>query len=140
MFWCHPWVVRASHIRYDSSLVSTKGPQTVFSGQRCLVIGRGLVGGAAVPAVGVAEGDAKSNLDLPAGDADLVDDEAEQGLFLREVEVVDYGEDALGEAGDAVAQLVVAGEFPTLGREVVSAVGEVATTVLDVGSPMLQFR
>jgi hypothetical protein len=30
-------------------------------------------------------------LDVPAGDVDLFDDEAEQGLFLVEVEGVDHG-------------------------------------------------
>jgi hypothetical protein len=51
----------------------------------------------------VVEGDAELNLDFPSGDSDLVDDEAEQGLFLLEVEVVDDCEHALSEAGDAVA-------------------------------------
>jgi hypothetical protein len=41
---------------------------------------------------------------------DLFDDEAEQGLFLVEVECVDHGQDPAGEVTDAAAQLVVAGE------------------------------
>ena len=52
---------------------------------------------------------------MPAGDVDLVDDEAEQGLFLGEVEGVDDVEDPGGEVADAVTQLVVAGELVALG-------------------------
>ena len=51
---------------------------------------------------------------MPAGDVDVFDDQAEQGLFLVEVEGVDHGQDAGGEVTDAVAQLVVAGEFVAL--------------------------
>jgi hypothetical protein len=36
-------------------------------------------------------------LDVPAGDVDVFDDQAEQGLFLVEVEGVDHGQDAGGE-------------------------------------------
>jgi hypothetical protein len=46
---------------------------------------------------------------------DLFDDEAEQGLFLVEVEGVDHVQDPAGEMTDAVAQLVVAGELLALG-------------------------
>ena len=40
---------------------------------------------------------------MPAGDVDLFDDEAEQGLFLGEVEGVDHVQDPAGEVTDAVA-------------------------------------
>ena len=78
----------------------TKGTQTVFAG-RC---GGGAVGwvwwgwDGWVAAGIVVEGDAQLDLDVPPGDTDLVDDEAEQGLLLVEVELVDRGEHALGEA------------------------------------------
>ena len=42
-------------------------------------------------------------MDVPAGDVDFFDDEAEQGLFLVEVEGVDHGQDPAGEVTDAVA-------------------------------------
>ena len=58
---------------------------------------------------------------MPAGDVDVVDDEAEQGLFLVEVEGVDHGQDAGGEVAEAAAELVVAGELPALGGEGVAA-------------------
>jgi hypothetical protein len=69
---------------------------------------------------------------------DLVDDEAEQGLFLGEVEGVDHVEDPRGEVADAVAQLVVAGELVALCGEGVAAFGEVVAAVLDVGGAALQ--
>ena len=43
------------------------------------------------------------DLDVPAGDADLLDDEAQQALAAVEIEFVERGEDAFGEAGDAAA-------------------------------------
>jgi hypothetical protein len=60
-------------------------------------------------------------LDVPAGDVDVFDDEAQQGLFLVEVEGVDHGQDPAGEVTDAVAQLVVAGELLALRGEGVAA-------------------
>jgi hypothetical protein len=69
---------------------------------------------------------------------DVFDDEAEQSLFLGEVEGVDHGQDAGGEVADAVAQLVVAGERLALRGEGVAAFGQVAAAVLDVGGAALQ--
>jgi hypothetical protein len=65
----------------------------------------------------VLEGDLEVELDVPAGDA-VLDDEAQQALAAVEVEVVEGGEYAFGEAGDAPAQ-------PVLACEVGAAVGEV---------------
>ena len=76
---------------------------------------------------------------MPAGDVDVFDDEAEQGLFLVEVEGVDHGQDAAGEVADALAELVVAGEFVAFGGEGVAPLVEVAAAVLDVGGAALQF-
>jgi hypothetical protein len=50
-----------------------------------------------------------------------VNNEAQQGLFLVEVEGVDHGQDPAGEVTDAVAQLVVAGELLALRGEGVAA-------------------
>jgi hypothetical protein len=44
------------------------------------------------------ECDAELDLDMPAGDADLLDEQAEQSLFLLEVEAVDAGADAAAKS------------------------------------------
>ena len=75
---------------------------------------------------------------MPAGDVDLFDDEAEQGLFLVEVEGVDHGQDPGREVTDAAAQLVVAGERVALRGQGIASFGEVTATVLDVGGAALQ--
>jgi hypothetical protein len=75
---------------------------------------------------------------VPAGDVDLFDDEAEQGLFLVEVEGVDHGQDPGGEVAHATAQLVIAGQLLTLGSEGVAALVQVAAAVLDLGGAALQ--
>jgi hypothetical protein len=75
---------------------------------------------------------------VPAGDVDFVDDEAQEGLFLGEVEGVEHVEDPGGEVTDAVTQLVVAGELVSLRGEGVAAFGEVAAAVFDVGGAALQ--
>ena len=75
---------------------------------------------------------------MPAGDVDLFDDEAEQGLFLVEVEGVDHGQNPGGEVPDAVAELVVAGQFLALGGEGVAALVQVVAAVLDLGGTALQ--
>jgi hypothetical protein len=67
-----------------------------------LGFGRGWPGFAAAWGV-VGEGDLEVDLDVPAGDADLLDDEAQKSLAAVEVEFVEGGEDAFGEAGDAAA-------------------------------------
>jgi hypothetical protein len=41
-------------------------------------------------------------LDVPAGDVDVFDDEAEQGLFLVEVEGVDHVQDPAGATSGAL--------------------------------------
>ena len=86
----------------------------------------------------VVEGDPESDLDVPTGDVDFFDDEAEQGLFLVEVEGVDHLQDPAGGVTDAVAQLVVAGELLALRGEGVAALFEVVAAVLDLGGAALQ--
>ena len=49
------------------------------------------------------EGYAEGDLDVPSGDADFVDDEAEELLALGEVEVFEGCGGSLGEGGDAVS-------------------------------------
>ena len=77
-------------------------------------------------------------MDVPAGDVDFFDDEAEQGLFLVEVEGVDHGQDAGGEVAHAVAELVVAAQFLALRGESVAALVQVVAAVLDLGGTALQ--
>ena len=100
-------------------------------------IGRGVLWSGWVVWV-VVERDPQPDLDVPAGDVDLFDDEAEQGLFLGELDSVDHLEDAGSEVADAVAQLVVAGELVALRGERVAALFEVAAALLDVGGASLQ--
>ena len=75
---------------------------------------------------------------MPAGDVDFFDDEAEQGLFLGEVEGVDHGQDPGREVADAAAELVVAGQLLALRGEGVASFSEVAAAVFDVGGAALQ--
>jgi hypothetical protein len=79
----------------------------------------------------VGEGDLEVDLDAPAGDADCLDDQAQEPLAAVEVELVEGGEHALGEAGESAPQPVLGrelgaaiGEFGVLGCELVAAGGE----------------
>ena len=56
------------------------------------------------------ERDAQSDLDVPAGDADLLDEQPAEVLFLGVVELVDDAADLAGEVVDSAAELVVAGQ------------------------------
>jgi hypothetical protein len=78
------------------------------------------------------------DLDLPTGDADLLDEQAEQGLFLLEVEAVVAGADAFSEVVDAYPHLVVAGQFLALAGQGSAALGETSATVLDFGVAPLE--
>jgi hypothetical protein len=64
------------------------------------------------------------DLDAPALDADLLDDEAQQALAGVRVEFVERGGDALGEAGEAAAQAVLVGELGASLGECLLLVGE----------------
>ena len=74
---------------------------------------------------------------MPAGDVDFLDEQAQQSLFLGEVEGVDHVQDPAGEVTDAVAQLVVAGELVALRGEGVASLVQVAAAVLDVGGALV---
>jgi transposase InsO family protein len=96
----------------------TKRTQTVLTGHLGFAVLPGLVAAAGWWSGGVAwaragsarrggrrwgliEGYAEVYVDLPAGDADLLDDDAHQPLASGEVELVDAGRDRLGEVADA---------------------------------------
>jgi hypothetical protein len=57
----------------------------------------------------LVEGYAESDLNFPAGDADLVDDESEQLLSLLEVESFESDGGGSGETGDSLAEPVAFG-------------------------------
>ena len=69
------------------------------------------------------ERDAQPDLDVPAGDADVFDEQAQQLLFLGVIEGGDDGVDAGGEVVNTAAELIVAGELG-------SFVGESGSLVL----------
>jgi hypothetical protein len=80
------------------------------------------------------------DLDLPTGDSDLLDDEAQQTLTLVEVELIEAGGDACGEVAYTPPELIVAGQFPVTGLELVllglqtrPAAGDLAGSALQVG-------
>ena len=81
---------------------------------------------------GVVEGDAESDLDVPAGDANLVDDEAQQLLALIEVEAVEGCGGSFGERADALSKSVVLGEFGAL-------LGEGLALAVDGGASGVEF-
>ena len=72
----------------------------------------------------VVEGYAELDLDLPAGDADVLDDETHELLAFVEAEFVDAGCGTLGEVGHSAAELVVGGELVALGDQSFVLFGE----------------
>ena len=109
---------------------ATKGTQTHIGGRsgRPSWWARGWVG------VGwLVERDAKADLDLPAGDADLFDDQAEEALALVEVQAVERLGHALGEAGQALAQPVAFGEPASFGSQTDLLAGELLAASVDLG-------
>ena len=72
------------------------------------VVRAGLEGGFAFR-VGRLERDAQPDLDVPAGDADVLDAQSQELLFLDVVELVDAAADRLGEVVDVAVDLVAAG-------------------------------
>ena len=70
------------------------------------------------PALGVGrrrlvEGDAQADFDVPAGDADFLDEQSQELLFLVGVELVDHAADPFGEVVDSAVDLAAA---PRLAR------------------------
>ena len=85
------------------------------------------------------ERDAQPDLDVPAGDADVFDEQAQQLLFLGVVEGVDDGVDAGSEVVHAAAELVVAGERGSFAGEAGSLVLQLFSAGRDFGGAALQF-
>src|SRR5438876_3853107 len=90
-------------------------------------------------ASGVVERDPELDLDLPAGDAYMVDDEAHELLALSEVELVDAGAGPSREVADPLAQPVVGGELAALRHQRVALVGERLVAGVDVPGAPLDF-
>jgi hypothetical protein len=86
------------------------------------------------------EGDAETYLDLPARDADLLDDDAHQALSSCEVELVDPGRDGLGEVADPLAQTVVRGQLRSLGHELLALGLQACSTCLEFVVAASQFE
>src|SRR4051794_20983601 len=89
---------------------------------------------------GWVERDTESDLDVPAGDFDLLDEQPEQLLFLYVVELVDDLADLGGEVGDSAPELVPAGQRAALvgkagafGLQISLAGGHVAGAALEFG-------
>ena len=76
---------------------------------------------------------------MPALDAYLLDDQAEQSLALVEVERVDPVCGLLGEVGDALAEAVADGEFVTLGCELGLLGLELAAAAVEFGCSTVEF-
>src|SRR6516162_210626 len=85
------------------------------------------------------ECDAQPDLDIPAGDPDVFDEQAQQLLFLGVVEGVDDGVDAGGEVMHAAAELVVAGELGSFVGQTGSLVLQLLSARCDFGRAALHF-
>ncbi len=79
------------------------------------------------------------DLDLPAGDAHVVHDKAQELLALPEVEFVDADSGSTGEVVDSVLQAVLGGQLLALGDQLVALAGERAVSLVDVVGPLLDF-
>ena len=62
----------------------------------------------------MVEGDTQPDFDVPAGDADLLNEQPQELLFLVGVELVDYIADPFGEVVDSAVDLVAADQGCTL--------------------------
>jgi hypothetical protein len=87
----------------------------------------------------LVEGDAEVDVDVPAADVDVVDEETDEPLALGEVEFIDGAGDAGGEVVDAAAESVVGGECLALGDEGVAFCGHPALAVGEFSAPALGF-
>ena len=65
------------------------------------------------------EGNVQADLDVPAGDADFLDEQPQELLFLDSVEFVDHAVDPFSEVVDAAVDLVPAGQGCALVGELV---------------------
>jgi hypothetical protein len=85
------------------------------------------------------ECDVQADLDVPAGDANVFDVEAQQLLFFGVVEGVDDGVDAGGEVVHAGSELIVAGEGGTFVSEAGSVVLQLFSACGDLGGAARHF-
>lgn len=77
------------------------------------------------------------DLDLPAGDAHVVDDKAQQLLALLEVEFAGAEGCPASEVADSLLEAVIDGELLALGDELVALPGEGVVTGVDLScSPL----
>ena len=85
------------------------------------------------------ECDAQSDLDVPAGHADVFDEQAQQLLFLGVIEGVDDGVDAGGEVVYAGSELIVTGEDGAFVSEAGLLVLQLFSACGDLGGAALHF-
>ena len=76
---------------------------------------------------------------MPAGDADFLDEQSQELLFLVGVELVDHAADPFGEVVDSAVDLVAAGQGCTLVGEAGSFRLQLAVTGGEISGPPLQF-
>ena len=88
---------------------------------------------------GFVEGDAEVDVDVPAADLDVVDEESGEPLALGEVELVDGDGDAGCEVVDPATEAVVGAEFVALGDEGVAFCGHPSLAVGEFLAPTLGF-
>jgi hypothetical protein len=74
---------------------------------------------------------------VPSGDANVLDEQPQEVLFLDGVEVVDHAADPFGEVVDAAVDLVAAGQDCSLLGEAGAFRLEVAVAVGNVGGSPL---
>jgi hypothetical protein len=86
----------------------------------------------------VVERDAQPDLDMPASDLDVFDEQLQEFLPLGGVELVDDGGHAGGEVLDAVAEPVAAGEGGALGGKAGAFALQFALPCGDSGGAALQ--
>jgi len=77
------------------------------------------------------------DVDVPAADVDVVDEETDEPLALMEVECVDGAADPGGEVVDSLTETVVGGEFVALGGEGVAFGGHASVALGEFSAPAL---
>jgi hypothetical protein len=86
----------------------------------------------------LVEGDAQADFDVPAGDADFLDEQPQELLLVDGVELVDHTADPFGEVVDSAVELVAAGQGGALLGQAGSFRLELAVAGGDVSGPPLE--
>jgi hypothetical protein len=86
----------------------------------------------------LVEGDAQADFDVPAGDADFLDEQPQELLLLDGVELVDHAADPFGEVVDSAVDLVAADQGCTLVGEAGSFRLQLPVACGDVSGPPLK--